>query len=158
MRPYLFLEHFLIKGWVIRPGVGLGWNRVLYKQECFLIYSTLAISVPRRPASYLCKQTNARSERTACVQRLIFHNRFTPWCNGASGQPRTACVLSDYEQIHSTRLSLFSCMCQDWNGLEQTAHGAAMLQWFAFTCRDRHPWLAWTEECIQASQAVQKQW
>lgn len=45
-------------------------------------------------------------------------------------------------------------MCRDRNGLEQTAHGAAMLQRFAFTCRECHPWLALTNDYVQPPQAV----
>lgn len=100
----------------------------------------------QRHTSYLCKQTNVCVLKRQCVRCGSFSiTAFKPWCNGASGQPRTACVLSDYEQIRSTRLSLFGCVCQDWNGLEQTAHGVAMHQWFAFTCTERHRWLTRTD-------------
>lgn len=133
--PLFSLEYDFL-GWV-----GVGWNQALYKPKYFLIYRTLAISSPQKQAWYLCKQTNVCVLWKDCVCSGSFSiTALKPWCNGANGQPRTACVLSDYEQIHSTKLSLFSCMCQDWNGLERTAHGAAMLQSFAFTCRERHPW------------------
>lgn len=129
-------------------------NGLLDKPKYLHIYSTLTISRPQRRTPYLCKQTNVCALKRPCVRCLIFQNRIKPWCNGASGQPRTACVLPDYKQIRSTRLSLFGCMSQDWNGLEQTAHGAAILQWFAFTCREFHPWLACKHDDNQPSHLI----
>lgn len=100
------------------------------------------------------KQMCALWKGCVCALWFIFYNRFEPWCNGASGRPRTACVLSDYEQIRSTRLSLFGCVCQNWDGGEQTAHGVAMPQWFAFTCSECHPWLTWTHDYVRRSRPV----